>query len=165
MKTPLRTERVDVDVILPLRTRVLRPAQAERGELARWDGDLLESTVHYAGFGEGGEVLGCASYLETPMPEFLREEGMEADALALRLRGMAIASSCRNQGLGAWFLSDMLADLAITRSPTRIVWCNARQAARSFYERAGFQVSGDPFDLPDIGPHYRMWTALPMALA
>lgn len=165
MKKPLRTERVDVDVILPLRTEVLRPEQAERGELARWDGDDLEGTEHYAGFGEDGEVLGCASYLETPMPDFLVAAGWRADASALRLRGMAITSACRNQGIGAWFMSDMLSDLALLKSPTRVVWCNAREAARSFYERAGFEVSGDPFDLPDIGPHYKMWRTLPMALA
>lgn len=163
MKKTLETERVELDAILELRTRVLRPAQFEQGERARWDGDLDEGTLHYAGFGERGEVLGCASFLEVPWPSFLDPSGK--DDLTLRLRGMAIAESCRNQGLGAWFLSDMLSDLALAKSPIRVVWCNAREAARSFYERGGFEVSGEPFDLPEIGTHCKMWRYLPAILA
>ena len=38
-----------------------------------------------------------------------------------------------------------------------LVWCNARVAATSFYERAGFVGRDDLFDLPGIGVHRRMW--------
>ena len=36
------------------------------------------------------------------------------------------------------------------------LWCNARTPARSFYERAGFRVVSDEFELPGIGPHVVM---------
>jgi predicted GNAT family N-acyltransferase len=36
------------------------------------------------------------------------------------------------------------------------VWCNARTPARSLYERAGFTVASDEFELPEIGPHLVM---------
>ena len=37
-----------------------------------------------------------------------------------------------------------------------MVWCNARTPARGFYERYGFVAEGEEFELPDIGPHFRM---------
>jgi predicted GNAT family N-acyltransferase len=36
------------------------------------------------------------------------------------------------------------------------VWCNARVRARSLYERAGFTVVSEEFDVPEIGPHLVM---------
>ena len=42
----------------------------------------------------------------------------------------------------------------------RIVWCDAKVAAYGFCERYGFRRFGDPFELPDIGPHYLMFVEL-----
>ncbi|MCW3019870.1 MAG: family N-acetyltransferase, partial [Solirubrobacterales bacterium] len=36
------------------------------------------------------------------------------------------------------------------------IWCNARTPARRFYERAGFGVISEEFELPMIGPHLVM---------
>ena len=36
------------------------------------------------------------------------------------------------------------------------LWCNARLHAVGFYERQGWKVEGDEFDVPDIGPHFVM---------
>jgi predicted GNAT family N-acyltransferase len=44
---------------------------------------------------------------------------------------------------------------AVDRGASR-VWCNARTPARSLYERAGFSVVSEEFELPDIGPHLVM---------
>ena len=40
------------------------------------------------------------------------------------------------------------------------MWCNARVGARSFYERAGLAVHGEPFDVPPIGMHLLMSTEI-----
>jgi len=37
-----------------------------------------------------------------------------------------------------------------------LLWCNARVPAVAFYERAGFEVRGEPWDEPHIGPHVAM---------
>jgi hypothetical protein len=50
---------------------------------------------------------------------------------------------------------DALVGHALDRGATRI-WCNARTPARAFYERGGFRVASDEFELPEIGPHYVM---------
>ncbi len=36
------------------------------------------------------------------------------------------------------------------------MWCNARSGARTFYERAGFCVEGEEFEIAGIGPHFLM---------
>jgi len=73
---------------------------------------------------------------------------------AWRVRGMATAPAARRRGAGAAVL-DGLVRHALEAGATR-VWCNARTPARSLYERAGFAVVSDEFELPDIGPHLVM---------
>ena len=33
------------------------------------------------------------------------------------------------------------------------LWCNARVPALGFYQRCGFEVEGDEFEIDGIGPH------------
>src|SRR5215213_339767 len=73
---------------------------------------------------------------------------------AWRVRGMATVPAARGRGAGAAVL-DGLVRHALAAGATR-VWCNARTPARSLYERAGFAVVSDEFELPEIGPHLVM---------
>ncbi|MDQ6777225.1 MAG: hypothetical protein M3071_13635 [Actinomycetota bacterium] len=50
---------------------------------------------------------------------------------------------------------DVLVRHALAEGARRL-WCNARTPARSLYERAGFDLISDEFDLPGIGPHVVM---------
>jgi ribosomal protein S18 acetylase RimI-like enzyme len=71
-----------------------------------------------------------------------------------RVRGMATAPHARGKGAGAAVL-DALVGHAIAQGATR-VWCNARTPARSLYEREGFRVVSEEFEIPEIGPHLAM---------
>lgn len=71
-----------------------------------------------------------------------------------RVRGMATAPEARGRGLGAQVLHELIGH-ARGHGATRI-WCYARPAARTLYERAGFVAVGEPFDEPGLGPHQRM---------
>ena len=71
-----------------------------------------------------------------------------------RIRGMATAPEARGRGAGAAIL-EALVRHALDHGATRI-WCNARVRARALYERGGFRVASDEFELPEIGPHYVM---------
>ena len=71
-----------------------------------------------------------------------------------RVRGMATAPRARGRGAGAAVL-DALVRHAREQGAGRI-WCNARTPARTLYERAGFAVVSDEFELPQIGPHLVM---------
>jgi len=73
---------------------------------------------------------------------------------AWRVRGMASAVDARGRGAGTAVLA-ALVERALSQGASRI-WCNARLPARSLYQRAGFRVVSDEFELPDIGPHVVM---------
>ncbi len=77
---------------------------------------------------------------------------------AWRVRGMATEPAARGQGAGSAVLG-ALVNHAREQGAVR-VWCNARIVARTFYERAGFRVISEEFDVPEIGPHYVMELAL-----
>ena len=78
---------------------------------------------------------------------------------AWRLRGMATDSNWQSRGLGT-ALMEYLIDWATTDPPIsqRIItfWCNARVPAIAFYERLGWTVDSEEFDIPTAGPHRRM---------
>ena len=71
-----------------------------------------------------------------------------------RVRGMATVPEARGRGIGTAVL-DALVTHAIDEDATRI-WCNARTPAVPLYERAGFRVASEEFELPEIGPHFVM---------
>jgi len=76
-----------------------------------------------------------------------------------RVRGMATVPGLRGRGAGTKVL-EALVTHAIEHGARRI-WCNARIPARTLYERAGFEVVSEQFELPEIGPHFVMERRLP----
>jgi ribosomal protein S18 acetylase RimI-like enzyme len=80
--------------------------------------------------------------------------GRDGEPGKWRVRGMATAPEVRGRGAGSAVLA-ALVQHAASSGATR-VWCNARIAARSLYERAGFTVVSEEFELPEIGPHLVM---------
>jgi aryl-alcohol dehydrogenase-like predicted oxidoreductase/GNAT superfamily N-acetyltransferase len=80
--------------------------------------------------------------------------GPEGEPGAWRVRGMATVPRARRQGAGTRVL-DALVRHAVAGGALRI-WCNARIGARSLYERAGFDLVSEEFEIPDIGLHVVM---------
>jgi hypothetical protein len=39
----------------------------------------------------------------------------------------------------------------------KLIWCNARTSAVGFYSKLSWEIAGAEFDIPDVGPHFRMW--------
>jgi GNAT superfamily N-acetyltransferase len=69
-----------------------------------------------------------------------------------QLRGMAVEPAMRGNGLGTAVLHALLTHVRGRGA----VWCHARIAAASLYERAGFVRDGEPFDDPVAGTQVRM---------
>ncbi len=152
----LRLSQTSLDTILTLRTRVLRPT-LPAGQLARYDVDALATTTHYGAWRDDA-LVGCATFMLDPSPT-------DPTAQAVRLRGMAVSDSARDQGVGARLLDFAMTQEALLRAPARLLWCNARERAIPFYTRMGFARYGEPFALPEIGMHEVMWRLLPALLA
>ncbi|TVR04245.1 MAG: GNAT family N-acetyltransferase [Deltaproteobacteria bacterium] len=154
----IQVREASLDEILPLRHRVLRPGRPR--EAASFEGDIEPTTRHWGLFDlTTNRGLACLSLLRRP--------DVEQDAW--QLRGMAVLPELQGAGLGRQLLREVLAALASERRenpalPTRL-WCNARKGAVPFYARCGWSVSGAAFDIPGIGPHFRMHRSLPATQA
>lgn len=138
---PVVVARVAAEAIRPLRHAVLRPGLP--ADSACFPGDEATGTIHLAAR-SGGQVVGCASFMRS---EFAGEP-------AWQLRGMATAPEWRGRGVGARLL--VHADALLADEPIRLLWCNARVIAIGFYERQGWSVVSEEFDIPTAGPHRRM---------
>jgi GNAT superfamily N-acetyltransferase len=144
----IETRRIAAPEVRPLRQLVLRPGRPF--EETAFAGDEDAGTAHFGAFRDG-ELLGIATLLDAQHPERSGER-------ACQLRGMASHPGVRGSGFGAAVLAACLAEAR--RRGAALVWCNAREAARGFYERAGFIATGDRFEIAGIGLHYRMHLAL-----
>ena len=71
-----------------------------------------------------------------------------------RVRAMATTEPARGRGTGRAILEGLL--LHAREHDAVRAWCNARSPARPFYERAGFHVVSEEFEIPLIGPHFVM---------
>src|ERR1700730_18101143 len=60
----------------------------------------------------------------------------------------------RRRGIGSQLLEAVITHASDRGA--RLLWCNIRNAAILFYERAGFRVTGALWHDPDTGPHTAM---------
>jgi predicted GNAT family N-acyltransferase len=133
---------------IPLRHAILRPGRPV--ETTGFPGDDEPETRHI-GACRDGKLLAVASLFRVEMP------GRRGVA-AYQLRGMATSSEARGTGLGRLLVAAAV-KFAVEKRAT-IVWCNARIGAAGFYRKLGFETVGDEFEIPDVGPHFRMMLEL-----
>jgi GNAT superfamily N-acetyltransferase len=140
----MELRRGSLEEIVDLRHVALRAGLPR--EAAIFDGDHDASTRHYAAFGGPGmRVVGCAT---------LHLNSWNGQP-AWQLRGMATDPSVRGTGVGRRLLEFAERDLADAPAVQQL-WCNARVPAVGFYQRAGWVVASEVFDIPTAGPHVRM---------
>jgi GNAT superfamily N-acetyltransferase len=140
---------VPAEATQALRHRVLRPGQPVA--TVRWPGHDDPAAATYALHLDGEPV---ATVTVRPEPCPWRPD----EPAPWRLRGMATDDGRQGQGLGRLVLDAAVAH--VRAAGATVVWCNARVAARTFYERAGFAVEGPTFPIDGAGPHHPMALAL-----
>ncbi|ARQ72523.1 GNAT family N-acetyltransferase [Streptomyces marincola] len=138
----IRTAVVDLAEIFALRHRVLRPG-LDRAT-AEFPEDGGADTRHLAAYGPHAPgVLACITLFPDPLPG--------TAVAAYRFRGMASAPEARGLGYGAAVLAAAAAEASALGAG--LLWCNGRVGARGFYERQGFTVAGEEFEIEGVGPH------------
>ncbi len=147
-RSSFEVREISSEATRPLRHNVLRPGRPY--ETTVWPGDEDPSTWHGGAFA-GEELAGIVTLLHAAT-------GSDAGKDAWQLRGMAVLHEWQGKGCGTALVEACLAH--VNRKHGTLLWCNARAHARGFYERCGFTVSGDQFEVPEIGPHYPMQIAL-----
>lgn len=136
-------EEVPAGVTYPLRGAVLR-----QGRPVEIPGDDDPSTVHLAARTPEGQVVGVVRLHPSPCP--WRDDARSA----WQLRGMATDPAVRGTGAGRALVVAGLRRVAELGGD--LVWCDARAAAAGFYERMGFRVVTEPYEISPIGPHLGM---------
>ncbi|MCQ4041301.1 GNAT family N-acetyltransferase [Streptantibioticus rubrisoli] len=146
-----RVRAVPVEEVRPIRHQVLRPGQPASSCAYPEDGD--PGVRHFAALA-AGETVGAASLYPQDPPAPHTVAGLPPGR-GWRLRGMATVETVRGTGAGSALLRTALTHAALAGAGA--VWCNARSSAADFYRRHGFQVLGEEFDMPGIGPHWFMY--------
>lgn len=136
---------VPVGTIIPLRHRILRPGLPI--EKARFEGDELPTTYHFALYQGRGEPLVCGSYFQSA-----------DDGTSFQFRGMATDEKYQRKGLGQMFLCCSEFLLLGIGNPKKVstLWCNARVDAIPFYERSGWSCMSEAFKMEGVGMHRKM---------
>jgi ribosomal protein S18 acetylase RimI-like enzyme len=145
-------EQVDAAATYPLRAQELR-----QGRPVEIEEDDAPYTLHLAArlsdAGEGGEIVGVVRFHPRDCP-WRDAEG------SWQLRGMATDPRVRGRGAGRALVAEGLSRLADRGA--QLVWCDARKAAVGFYERIGFTVVTEEYQLSPVGPHRGMIVELPI---
>ncbi|MDY0781488.1 GNAT family N-acetyltransferase [Tenacibaculum sp. IB213877] len=110
-----------------------------------FDSDVHSDTFHLGGFLDE-KLLCVGTFIKSSL------NGLEGEQY--QLRGMATSPDARNKGLGKQLLEHAVNDLQ--EKEVNYLWCNAREIAVPFYEKCGFYIIGNSFEVPQIGTHYKM---------
>jgi GNAT superfamily N-acetyltransferase len=145
---PITVRPITAAETYPLRLAVLRPNGPHAA--AQFPGDEAATTKHFGAF-EKTELIGIASLFPAEMP------GRPGHS-ALQLRGMATAPEVRGKGFGPALVKACVAYARDTGM--KLIWCNARTSALGFYRKLGWEIVGDEFEIPGVGPHFHMWRPL-----
>ena len=136
------TRRIHVEETYQLRHEILRPHQAL--EQCQYPGDTDETTAHFGAF-LSERIIGILSIYRVNSPKLAIPNGWQ-------LRAMAVAEEARGKGYALVLLR--VAENYASSMGGGYIWANARKIALGFYQNAGYEIRGDEFDIPDIGPHF-----------
>ena len=116
-------------------------------------GDADEQTRHLGAF-EGERLIGIMSVYAVAHPSF----NAAIAPHSWQLRAIAVMPAQRQCGIGR-ALTDAALQVCREQHGQRI-WCNARASVLDFYTRLGWRKQGARFIIPNIGPHYLMFSDL-----
>ena len=137
--------------LIDLRHRVLRATLPR--EAAVFELDTSPDAFHVAAF-EGSRAVCCATF----------HPGHWEGEPAWQLRGMATDAEYRGQHLGRRVLA--AAERFMQVHPlgrggiVRLMWANCRLIAQNFYQRQGWTIASELFEIDVAGMHYKMFKRL-----
>lgn len=116
----------------------------------KMQGDEDDDTLHLGCFDEG-ELVGIVSLMQASLPAF-------PERPQYQIRGMATSSRFQGRGYGKQLLAEV--EKIMKSRGVQFIWCNARVIALDFYLKMGYAIEGSTFELPEIGPHFKMYKRL-----
>ena len=134
--------------IRPLRNLVLRPNLPIETTYYDLDNDI--ETFHLASIMDNTIISIGTFYPENDI-ELQTKNGY-------RLRGMATHPKFRRKSAATKLIKKSF--VLLKEKKCDVLWCNARLVAVEFYKSLGFKITGKIFDIPSIGPHYKMYKSV-----
>ena len=134
--------------IRPLRNLVLRPNLPIETTYYDLDNDI--GTFHLASIMDNTIISIGTFYPENDI-ELQTKNGY-------RLRGMATHPKFRRKSVATKLMKESF--VLLKEKKCDVLWCNARLVAVEFYKSLGFKITGKIFDIPSIGPHYKMYKSV-----
>lgn len=149
MSQILKVNKITAEQCKPLRHLVLWP-HIEKESDCVIDIDHRKDAIHLGAF-YNNEIISVCSLFE-----------MKTDKLSFatqyRLRAMATHPNYRGLNAGK-----AVVEKAVELTKEKefdVLWCDARKIALGFYEKCGFEVTGDFYEVRNIGPHKLMYVPL-----
>ena len=112
-----------------------------------FEGDNLETTTHFGLF-DVDKLIGVISVYQNKNLIFNADNQFQ-------IRGMAVLQRVQTLGYGKQLLERAETDCIAKNA--NIIWFNARENAVGFYQKSGYQIAGDSFEIAGIGTHYIMF--------
>ena len=141
---------VNITKVAADKVRALRHSELRKGQdfsTTSYLKDYEEDTFHMACIVDE-KIVTCATFY----PE--KSIQIKSDN-TYRLRGMATDSNFQRKGYATDLMNESFQELK--NRDCDMVWCNARLGAVDFYKSSGFKITGEIFDIAEIGPHYYMY--------
>ena len=138
-------KKVAAKEIRPLRNLVLRPNLPI--ETTFYDLDDNKGTFHLASIMDN-TIISIGTFYPENNVQLQTKNGY-------RLRGMATHPNYRRKSAATKLMEKSF--VLLKEKKCDILWCNARLIAVEFYKSLGFKIIGEIFDIPSIGPHYKMY--------
>jgi GNAT superfamily N-acetyltransferase len=112
-----------------------------------FDGDDLETTLHF-GLYLAQELVGIISLFKKSNPIFNEQNQYQ-------IRGMAVLQNQQKKDFGKALI--LHSEAYCKNQNVELIWFNARVEAVGFYEKMGYQKTGNLFEIPDVGVHILMF--------
>ncbi len=135
----MQIRRIELSQTLPIRQQVLWPDRSPSDIV--YPEDSGAGTFHLGAFGDSGELLGIVTLYHN------------VDA-TWRLRGMGVLPDNQGRGIGTRLVDASTGELRNLGATQ--VWCNARLAVTGFYQRMGWELEGEEFEISGVGGHFVM---------
>ena len=145
----IEIKELETEAIKSLRYEVLWPHKNSVNECTIEPDS--ENTTFHVGAVMGEEVVGTSTLIIDINSNF--EEKNQ-----YRLRAMATSPKIRGTRTGVAIVNRAIEELR--KRDVKLLWCDARLIATGFYEKLGFKVKGDVYEVPNIGPHKLMYKEL-----
>ncbi|MED3574869.1 GNAT family N-acetyltransferase [Cytobacillus praedii] len=140
----IEIRKIEPEMTYSIRHSVLRPHQLM--DECKYETDHGAGAFHVGAFYQR-ELISIASFCIEKNSDFSSE-------MQYRLRGMATLEEFRKLGAGKSLIS--FAESLIKGQGFDLLWCKGRTSVQEYYSKLGFEVHGEVFDYPPIGPHIIM---------